>query len=157
MKNENKPFEQNCYKIKEAIKRNQEGLRKRNRSMKKSLQTFSKTDFLKTTTKTLPKPCVNAQAVLRGADTSAVIMTLEKNVSVYKENTMIKNRPETGLPVLPLAFFLLRHKTKASSPKSCLHFIKHQCDPLIRLPHTPTPFKTVLKLNLEKTKEQYLL
>lgn len=81
---------QNCYeKTEEAIKRN------KRRTLKKSVDfflrpiSFSKTDFLKTTTKMLPKHSVSAQAVLRGADTSAVGMTLEKNVSVYKENKII--------------------------------------------------------------------
>ena len=79
--------------------------------MKKSVDfflkpiSFSKTDFLKTTTKMLPKLCVSTQAVLRGADTSVVSMTSEKNVSVYKENKAIKKNIETGLPMLPLAFF----------------------------------------------------
>lgn len=92
MKNENKPFRQNCYeKIEEAIKR-------KRRTLKKSVDFFlgsislSKTDFLKITTKMLPKHSVSAEAVRRGADTSAVSMTLEKNVSVYKENKITKNR-----------------------------------------------------------------
>lgn len=43
---------------------------------------------------------MSAQAVLQGADASAVSMTLEKNVSVDKENKIKKKKIETGLPVL---------------------------------------------------------
>jgi len=53
----------------------------------------------------LPKLCVRAQAVLWGADTSAISITLEKTVSVYKENKIIKKKIETGLPMLLLVFF----------------------------------------------------
>lgn len=91
-------------KIEEAIKRNKEGLWKSVDFFLRPIS-FSKTNCLKTTTKMLLKLCVSAQAVLWGADTSAVSMTLAKNVSVYKENKVIKKKTETGLPMLSLACF----------------------------------------------------